>query len=492
MKKLIQLLFFIIIAISLMACSSTSTTIQSEVAVSADTSETGELNSEIETNDSIITVSPGDVVLDNDSILISEAGTYYISGTLENGQIIIDADNSSDIQLILNDVSINSNYSAAIYVSQASNLNITTNSDSELTVNANISSSDNTIDGVIFSKSDLTFDGSATLTIKSEYIHGIVGKDDIEFLDGSYEIEVGKDGIQANDSVSIIDSTMNILVSNDGIQVKNDENTDKGYVYLENSNIILNTGEDGISASNYVEVISGEYTIDSNLDGIQADSYINIVDGSFDITTGGGYQGVLNIITVGEGSGGSISETDKLTDSMKAIKGNDITVIDGEIVISSYEDGFNADNDILINGGNILINAGDEAITAKNSLIINNGVINIENGYEGLEAVDITINGGDTTINVLDDGINGGESYSLVTIAGGDLKVTSQGDGLDSNGDMIISGGNIILDVSAIYTGGDGNVDVSGTLTYTGGTIVDTSGNAIDPTEEISFSGKRH
>ena len=491
MKKLIKVFVLTIIAISLISCSTSTNTTQNETTESTEVStvETNETSVELEINDSIVSVSPGEIVLDSSSIMITEAGTYYISGTLDNGQIIIDTDDSDEVQLVLTNVSINSNYSAAIYVENASNVTITTNDDNELSIYADISSNEDSIDGVIFSKSDLTFEGSGTLTISSNYTHGIVGKDDVEFVSGSYYIDVAKDGVQANDSVSVVDSTMVIIASNDGIQVDNDENTDKGYVYLDNSTLTINTGEDAINASNYIEIISGDYDIESTLDGIQADNYINIVDGNFNITTGGGYQGVLNDITVGEGSGGTVSETDKLTESMKAIKSNDITVMDGDFVISSYEDGFNANNDIKINGGSILINAGDEAITAQNALVINDGTIVVENGYEGLEAVYITINGGDITINVLDDGINGGESYSLVTITGGNLNVTCQGDGLDSNGDMVISGGYIVLDVSAIYVGGDGNVDVTGTLTYTGGTIVDASGNTIDPTQSISGLG---
>jgi hypothetical protein len=181
-----------------------------------------------------------------------------------------------------------------------------------------------------------------------------------------------------------------------------------------------------------------------------------------------------------------VSETDQLTESMKALKSKDIMIDLGTFVISSYEDAFNANNDIVINGGYYTINAGDEGITAHNSLEINGGSIKIENGYEGLEGTYITINGGDISINVLDDGINGGETYSLVTITGGNLSVTCQGDGLDSNGDMVISGGYIVLDVTAIYAGGDGDVDVTGSLTYTGGTIVDENGTSIDPTQHAT------
>ena len=495
MKKLKEIFVLGVLAVSLMACSTTTDTVSttSTPTSTLETEETTstEVSSEVEINDEVIEVSAGEVVLDTASIKISEAGSYDISGSLSNGQIIVYADDDAEIFLNLSDVTINSDYSAAIYVENAKEVTITSNNDNELSIGADISSVDDAIDGVVYSTSDLVFAGSGTLTITSAYTHGIVGKDDIEFVSGTYNIDVAKDGVQANDSVSLIDASMTIDASNDGIQVDNDENTDKGYVYLENSNLTLNTGEDGINASNYIEIVSGDYTIDAGLDGIQADGYINILDGNFTITTGGGYQGVLNSITVGEGSNGTVSETDKLTDSMKAIKGNDITVDGGDIEISSYEDGFNADNDIEINGGNIVINAGDEGMTAKNNLVINDGSINIENGYEGLEAVYITINGGDITINVLDDGINGGESYSLVTIAGGNLTVSCQGDGLDSNGDMVISGGYIVLDVSAIYTGGDGNVDVTGTLTYTGGTIVDGSGNTIDPTQQSSGMGNR-
>ncbi len=453
----------------------------SEVEVASDTSEESDSSVTVDS-----TVS-GKISLENESLTITKAGTYTISGSIDNGQIIVDCSDSDDVDLILKDVQINCNYSAPIYVISADQVRITSEGDNNvLSIGADISDNVDSVDGVIFSKSDLIFGGTGTISIISDYTHGIVGKDDIEYVSGNYKIVVAKDGIQANDSLSAQDTNLSIIAKKDGIQVDNDENTDKGYVYFENSNITIETGEDAVNATNYIEIVSGQYTIVAGEDGLQADIYLHILDGTFDITTGGGYQGVLNIITVGEGSGGSVSETDQLTESMKAIKSDDITVNQGSFLISSYEDAFNANNDIIINGGSYTINSGDEAITAHNSLEINGGTIIIENGYEGLEGTYITINDGDITINVLDDGINGGESYSLVTIAGGNLSITCQGDGLDSNGDMVISGGYIILDVSAIYAGGDGNVDVTGSLTYTGGTIVDGNGTSIDPTQQAT------
>lgn len=426
------------------------------------------------------------IVLENESLTIQKGGIYHISGSVENGQIIIDSTDSNEVVIVLSNISINCNYSAPIYVKEALEVVLVLEGDNVLSISSDITDSVDFlegVDGVIYSKSDLIFEGTGTLSISSDYSHGIVGKDDIELISGSYYLEVDKDGIQANNSVSVVDSKISITSNEDGIQVENDENSDKGYVYLENSSIRLITVEDAINASNFVYIISGQYIIDSELDGIQADEFVYILDGTFNMTTGGGYQGVLNSITPGEGSLMVTSETDKLTKSMKAIKSNNVTIDQGEFVISSYEDAINAKNDLIINGGIFTISAGDDAITSKDTLVINDGTINIENGYEGLQAIYISIIGGDISINVLDDGINGREKRSLVTIAGGNIKIICQGDGLDSNGDMVISGGYIILDVILINPPHDGYIDISGTLRYDGGTIVDGTGTNIDLTE---------
>ncbi len=422
--------------------------------------------------------------LSDGSQTITSAGIYLISGTLANGQLVVDCGDDDKVHLVLDSVSISCGDSAAIYIKNADKVFVTLadGTENDLTVTTDISDNEDGIDSVVYSKCDLTFNGSGSLTVTSDYAHGIVVKDDVVFAGGTYSITASGDGIQANDSVRTVDSEINIVSGKDGIQAKNNEDSDKGFIYCESTTLNMDTAEDALSAVNYIYIISGSYTISSDKDGISADTFVQISGGSFDITTGGGFTEVLNSITMGEGSDGVVSETDKLTESMKAIKGNNIIVEQGDITISSYEDAINANNNITISDGTILINSGDEALTAKNTVEIGGGTITIENGYEGIEGIYINISGGNISINVLDDGLNGNEDYSVVTISGGNLSVTCQGDGLDSNGDLVISGGYFVLDVSAIYTGGDGDIDVTGTVAYTGGTIVDESGNAIDPT----------
>lgn len=105
------------------------------------------------------------VSIADDTITISKEGTYILSGSLSNGQVIIDADENTKIQLVLNNVSINCDTSAAIYVRQADKVFITLASGSENTLSNTsdfVAIDDNNIDAVIFSKDDLTLNGSGS------------------------------------------------------------------------------------------------------------------------------------------------------------------------------------------------------------------------------------------------------------------------------------------------------------------------------------------
>ncbi len=81
----------------------------------------------------------------------------------------------------------------------------------------------------------------------------------------------------------------------------------------------------------------------------------------------------------------------------------------------------------------------------------------------------------------MDDAINGSSDTGLVRITGGTIYLRAQGDGIDSNGDLTVEGGNIVIEVNAIYSGGDSELDVGGLFSTSGGTLTDENGNAIEP-----------
>lgn len=210
------------------------------------------------------------VSISGNIITISKEGTYVLSGALSEGQIVVDAD-SAKVQLVLDNVDITCASSAAIYVKNADKTFITLAEDSEniLMNTAEYEAiDDNNIDAVIFSKDDLTLNGKGTLTINSEYGHGIVSKDDLKLVSGTCNITAKKHALSGKDSVRIAAGTYNLTSGKDGIHSENADDDEKGFVYIA----------------------SGDFTIESTGDGIDASYVVQIDDGDFDITAGGGAE----------------------------------------------------------------------------------------------------------------------------------------------------------------------------------------------------------
>lgn len=411
------------------------------------------------------------ISLGDGDVHITKEGVYYLSGTLNNGQVIVEVSDTEKVQLILDNVNITANSTAPIYIISGDKVFITlaTDSNNSLSVLGEYQNIDeNNIDSVIFSKSDLTFNGMGTLSINATYGHGIVGKDDVVFASGTYEIIASSHGICANNSIRIANGNFQIESGKDGMQADYNEDDTKGFVYIANGLISIQAQQDGISASSTLQILDGEFTIYS----------------------GGGYEKVLNIITRGEGPGNTPQATDMLTDSMKGLKATDIFLLGGDFVISSYEDAIHANYELLIEGGTYQILSGDDALHADYMVTIYDGSILVEAAYEGIEGEFVNIKGGEMLITVLDDAINASSEEGCINIEGGTILLIASGDGVDSNGDFYMSGGTLMIDSNPVYTGGDGAIDVSGSTQITGGSITDENGNALN-TSSSSPSRRR-
>ena len=235
----------------------------------ADESETDGTKADESVTNETETASSG-VSISGNIITITKEGTYVLSGALSEGQIVVDAD-SAKVQLVLDNADITCASSAAIYVKNADKTFITLAEGSEniLMNTAKYEAiDDNNIDAVIFSKDDLTLNGKGTLTINSEYGHGIVSKDDLKLVGGTYNITAENHALSGKDSVRIADGTYNLTSGKDGIHSENADDDEKGFVYIA----------------------SGDFTIESIGDGIDASYVVQIDDGDFDITAGGGVE----------------------------------------------------------------------------------------------------------------------------------------------------------------------------------------------------------
>lgn len=444
-----------------------------------------------------ITLSGDSAASDSDAVQISgstitltEEGTYILSGVLNNGMVVVDAEDTDKVQIVLDGAEITNATSAAIYSLEADKVFITTAAGTENVLTNGgeyVAIDDNNIDAVIFSKTDLTLNGAGTLTINAAAGHGIAAKDDLVLASGSYFITAASHGISGKDSVRIASGSYTITAGKDGIHAENTDDTSLGYLYIA----------------------GGTFAITAEGDGLSASGYLQIDDGDFTVTTGAGSASVtLATDTMGAGKGGAAptqtttdaaATTEEDTTSQKGIKADGtITLSGGSFTLDTVDDAIHAGGDILIAGGDYLLQSGDDAVHSDAAVTIQDGILQIPYCYEGIEGLSVTVNGGSLDITSADDGINaaggadssgfggarpGQEQFSAssdssITINGGEIVIVSTGDSVDSNGALTINGGTLNLTCN-----GSGNtaIDCDGTYANNGGDVTTNDGSESNP-----------
>ena len=303
------------------------------------------------------------------SYRITEAGIYRLSGSLREGQIVVDAPKSAKVKLILDGAEIRMSGHAAIYAVSADKLVVCSAADSSSVLSSSgafVQTDGNKVDAAIFAKCDLTFNGEGAIGLFCDSGHGAVSKDDLKIGSGTVSVKADGHG----------------LASKDGL-----------------------------------------------------------------------------------------------------------TVDGGDLSVCCGGDALHTDGDAAFNGGTLLLSSGDDAVHAEGSLTVNGGTLTVCQSHEGMEAHQITINGGEIRITASEDGLNasGGSGSSaskdprrddpfqtdgeaLLAIHGGMLIVNADGDGLDSNGVILVTGGTVY--VSGPTSGGDGAIDCGIRAQISGGVVI--------------------
>ena len=433
-------------------------------------------------SDDGITGETDGVVIKGQTVTITAEGTYIFSGTLSEGQIVVDADNAK-VQIVFDNVDITCASSAAVYVKSAEKVFVTLAEGSQNTLRNTdeyVAIDDNNIDAVIFAKSDLTLNGTGSLTIISAEGHGIVSKDDLKITGGTYDITAAGHALSEKDSVRIADGTFILTAEKDGIHAENADDEETGYIYIADGDFTITSDGDGMDASNIVQIEDG--TLDITAGGGAANS---LKTHESDMPGGGMSQNIErpdgeSMPRMGEKPDGENMPQDTTTDesgtSTKGIKaGGGMYLNGGTYQIDSADDSIHSNANITIADGTYTLATGDDGVHADDALTVNGGTITVTESYEGLEGLTVTINDGTIDITARDDGVNaaGGTDQSgfgtfgdhfkgmdsaddeteettdnemWMELNGGYIHILTGGDGVDSNGDLTINGGEIYID----------------------------------------------
>ena len=351
-----------------------------------------------------------------DSLAITTSGTYHLTGTLYDGSITINAGDGV-VKLVLDGTSITNVTGPAIACYSADDLVIELVGSNYLEDGTGYSADyDEDVTGAIYSKADLTFQGTGSLTLIANNQDGIVSKDDLKFNDGNYRITTADDGIRGKDSVYILGGSFAIDSNADAIKSTNETDAGKGFVMIENGNFDITAGAKGIKAINHILIKAGDFAIESYDDAIHSNNYIGITDGN---------------ITIGSG-----------------------------------DDGIHADRELIVDGGKIDISKSYEGLEAQ-VITINGGEISVASSDDGLNAgggADKSA-GNRPGANAFDADLD-----CSISVNAGDIYIDAAGDGIDSNGYLNFNGGTVTIDGPT--TNGNGALDAGAGIVMSDGTVV--------------------
>jgi len=395
------------------------------------------------------------------NVVIAEAGRYVFSGNLEDGSIIVDAHDSSKVWILLDGVEINCSDDACIQVDQADKVFLTLAEGSQNILTSGSAYSDTALsdgtDGAIFAHDDLTINGSGSLAVTAQYSHGISANDDLVITGGTITISAVEDAIHVNDSIRIKDAAITVTAGDDGLLTSNE--VENGYLYIESGTLDVTASGDGIHTTGDITVAGGETNISAGDDGIHSDASVFVQSGTILISDC--YEGIEALI---------------------------IDVSGGDVSINCEDDGFNANG-----GSGDMFGGGGQMGGGHNDGTSGHG------GMHGGETDDGTtgerptppdrsgesMSGGMPTGQETETASGSGQSSAdtedvetYISISGGNIRIVNEvgqdADGLDSNGDIKISGGTIYI--SLLGTGSNCAVDYAsesgGVAEITGGTII--------------------
>lgn len=331
-----------------------STDLKVEYNESELTGDLGEYVAKITLSDSKITIDGSGVITSENTIKITKAGTYYITGSLSDGNIVIEADKSDDVQIVLDNCSITSKTTAPINCVKAGKLTITLADNSENTITDNSSytvftdTEKEEPNSAIFSKSDLVINGNGKLIINANYEDGIASKDGLKIINVTIEINSEDDGIRGKDYVAINNANITINSKGDSIKSTNSDDEGLGYILIDGGTYELSSGDDGIHAETSIVINNGNINITKSYEGIES-GYIEI-------------------------NGGIISVTAS-DDGINISGGNDSSSMIGRQGQNSFTSIDSSNRKLVINGGDITVNANGDGLDSNGSIYMNGGKV---------------------------------------------------------------------------------------------------------------------
>lgn len=447
-----------------------------------------------------------DVGIDGNRVTVTGPGIYHVTGDLGTGRLTVRAD--GNVTLILDGVTIDGGEGPALEVDNAKHTLLYLAEGSEnMLISGNADTRTDPVEededgsgAAVYARDPLFVAGKGSLTVEGWIHNGISTTDDLIILDGTLCVTAVNNGLRGKDSLTVRGGNVTVYAGNTegltddrtlaepvpemdvmpgmpaGLEWRPDElpePPEMGEMPETPGEMDQRPGnmpeppEMGVTSENGTgQPAEGALAETGNMDQ-PADRGRGRNRNRFENMEGGPWGGF------GGNSWENVSATTNISGGKGLKTDGELEICGGTVTVFAADDGLHAGVSVTVSGGSVTLTAGDDGIHGDKRVTITGGDVRVLRSNEGIEAHEIDIAGGCVSVVASDDGMNanGGPdmftrnrveteeetTLASLTFRGGEVYVRADGDGLDSNGNLFLLGGRVIVDGPA--DGGNGALD---------------------------------
>jgi len=316
------------------------------------------------------------VKVDGDTVTISAAGAYRLSGSLSDGQVVVAAGEEDVVRIILDGAEISSSTGSPFVVQSANEAIVFLEDGTSNALSDAATYSDTAEDApnaALYSKADLTIAGGGSLAVDGNYTDGISSKDGLVLATGTVTVDAADDGIVGKDYAVLLDGAYQVTAGDDGFKSDNEDDESRGWVLVNGGTLNVSAGDDGIKAFNHLTITAGTATVEESEEGLEAQHIVisggtaNVTSNDDGVNASGGSTG-----TSSQGGGGMGGGEMAAGDYTVEISG-------GSLTINSQGDGLDSNGDATITGGTVVVNGptndGNGALDVNGELVVDGGTV---------------------------------------------------------------------------------------------------------------------
>ncbi len=428
---------------------------QSVTSFQAQTSYDESQASQITLTDQTATVTGQGASFSDQTLTITQAGTYVLTGSGKNIKLVVEAADTDQVHLVFQNLTLERE-GTLLQVNKAQEVVISLAEGSQNALTESQASDDEEVKATIHSQVPLTLNGTGNLTLTALTKNALEVEDDLKLLGGTYTVKAANHGFKAEGALAIEAATLTIEAGKDGLHAEHDEMIERANISLNPTQLSIAATEDGVDAGNELTIKGGTITVSQSEEGLEARVIRQL-------------GGDVTIKSSDDGVNASAGSSNKTSDTSATSKTSETSTTSNTADTSSSASQATSDSATATTSASQATADSAAGSKADQDNKDKNATPPSPPAGQAPPQGSQPPQNGQGPGGMPPGGQEESDPSLQIILEGGTLTIDAEGDGIDSNGTVTISGGSLVVNGSV--QGGNGPLDAAGDITITGGTV---------------------